>query len=103
MRVTTSSAWLDFLPRRWLDRALLRDFLSYLWHRFVEDRCFETASALAYTTVFALVPLAAAVLGVMSSFPVFQAWTEQLTAFLFANFVPASARAVGGLGSGFSA
>ena len=94
MRVTTSSAWLGFLPRRWLDRALLRDFLSYLWHRFVEDRCFETASALAYTTVFALVPLAAAVLGVMSSFPVFQAWTEQLTAFLFANFVPASARAV---------
>ncbi|MEZ5454630.1 MAG: YihY family inner membrane protein [Lysobacteraceae bacterium] len=79
---------------RLTDRALLQDFLRYLWHRFVEDRCFETASALAYTTVFALVPLAAAVLGIMSSFPVFEAWTEQLTTFLFANFVPASARAV---------
>ncbi|MCG6116764.1 MAG: YihY family inner membrane protein [Aquimonas sp.] len=77
-----------------LDRRRLHAFGVFLWRRFVEDRCFETASALAYATVFAMVPLAAAVFGVISTFPVFDAWSEQLTAFLFNNFVPQAARAV---------
>ena len=77
-----------------LDRRRLRAFGSFLWHRFVEDRCIETASGLAYATVFAMVPFAAAVFGVISTFPVFEAWSERLTAFLFSNFVPEAARAV---------
>lgn len=88
---------LDALKRNTLpllDRRRLRAFGLFLWRRFVEDRCFETASALAYATVFAMVPFAAAVFGVISTFPVFEAWSEQLTAFLFSNFVPEAARAV---------
>lgn len=72
----------------------MRAFTGFLAHRFVEDRCFETASGLAYTTVFAMVPFAAAVFGVISTFPVFEAWSEQLTSFLFSNFVPEAARTV---------
>jgi len=75
--------------RRWL-----RAFLRFLGSRFVEDRCFETASGLAYATVFAMVPFAAAVFGIISTFPVFEAWSERLTGFLFSNFVPAAARTV---------
>jgi len=66
----------------------------YLWKRFLEDRCFETAGALSYTTVFALVPLTAVALAVLSAFPVFGTWTSALIEFVFTNFVPEAARAV---------
>lgn len=87
------SGWLRGLLR-WHPRERLRAFARFLWHRFVDDRCFESAGALSYTTVFALVPLTAAAFGVVAAFPDFQVWLDQLTDFIFANFVPASARAV---------
>lgn len=71
-----------------------RSFVEFLWRRFVDDRCFETAGALSYTTVFALVPLSAVAFGVMSAFPVFQQWTERLSDFVFSSFVPDAARTV---------
>lgn len=83
--------------RRWLarvDRERLALFSGFLLKRFVDDRCFESAGALAYTTMFALVPFSAVVFGVMSAFPVFDQWSASLTEFIFANFVPVSARAV---------
>lgn len=83
--------------RRWwhrLDRERLRTFARFLWTRFLDDRCFEAAGALAYTTVFALVPLSMVVFGILKAFPVFDSWSEQLTNFIFSNFVPSSARAV---------
>jgi len=85
--------WLRDLLRRY-PRERWRAFASFLWHRFVDDRCFESAGALSYTTVFALVPLTAAAFGVVAAFPSFQMWLDQSTDFIFANFVPASARAV---------
>ncbi|GAB2491638.1 YihY family inner membrane protein [Arenimonas alkanexedens] len=83
--------------RRWLDRIdreRIRSFSQFLWTRFLDDRCFETAGALAYTTLFALVPLSMVVFGILSAFPVFDAWSAQLTNFVFSNFVPSSARVV---------
>lgn len=83
--------------RRWLDRIdreRVQSFARFLWMRFLDDRCFETAGALAYTSLFALVPLSMVVFGVLSAFPVFDAWSVQLTNFVFSNFVPSSARLV---------
>lgn len=83
--------------RRWLsgrERERVVALARYLWRRFLEDRCFETAGALSYTTVFAMVPLTAVALAVLSAFPVFGTWTSALTDFVFSNFVPESARAV---------
>jgi membrane protein len=77
-------------------RERLIAFSRFLWHRFVDDKCFEAAGALSYTTVFALVPLAVATLGIMGAFPQFGAWSEQLTDFIFSNFVPSTGRAVQG-------
>ncbi|MBB5016566.1 YihY family inner membrane protein [Rehaibacterium terrae] len=71
-----------------------RAFARFLWQRFLDDRCFETAGALAYTTVFALVPLTAVAFGVLSVSPVFEQWTGQLGDFVFTHFVPEAARAV---------
>ena len=72
------------------------EFGRFLWHRFVEDRCFESAAVLAFGTTLALVPLSTAVFGILSAFPVFDTWSQSLSRFLFTNFVPGAARTVEG-------
>ncbi len=66
-------------------------FARFLAKRFLDDRLFQAAAALAYTTVFALVPLAMVVFGVLSAFPVFEVWSDQLSNYIFSNFVPSAA------------
>ncbi len=78
------------------DRERLVAFAQFTWTRFLEDRCFQTAGALAFTSVFALVPLTAAVLGILAAFPGFADWREQLTQWVFDNFVPTAGSAVQG-------
>ncbi len=60
----------------------------HLWQQFRDDNCFEAASALSYTTLLALVPLMAVVLGVVSAFPVFDHWIAELQNFVFQYFIP---------------
>jgi membrane protein len=91
--------------QRWLariDRERITLFSEFLLKRFIDDRCFESAGALAYTTMFALVPFSAVVFAVLSAFPVFDVWSARLSEFVFANFVPVSARAVEQYLRGFS-
>lgn len=78
------------------DRARASTFARFLWRRFLDDRLFEAAGALSFTTVFALVPLSMVVFGVLSAFPVFERWSDQLSDYIFSNFVPDSARAIEG-------
>ena len=79
---------------RAMDRARALTFARFLWRRFLDDRLFEAAGALAFTTVFALVPLSMVVFGVLAVFPAFSQWRDQLSDYIFSNFVPDSARAV---------
>src|SRR6056297_2240554 len=72
------------------DPRWLRAFGAHLWQHFRQDRCLEAAGALSYTSLLALVPLMAVILGVVSAFPVFDTAVEQLQDFIFANFVPAA-------------
>jgi membrane protein len=76
----------------WRDRALA--FARFLGRRFLDDKCFEAAGALSYTTLFALVPLATAAFGILAAFPQFETWSAQVTRFVFANFVPSAAQEV---------
>lgn len=96
---------LDSLSR-WSDRARDRaragTFVRFLWRRFLDDRLFESAGALSFTTVFALVPLSMVVFGVLSAFPVFNEWSDRLSDYVFSNFVPNSARAIEGVLRQFS-
>ena len=58
--------------RRWIariDRERATQFARYLLRRFIDDRCFESAGALAYTSMFALVPFTTVVFAVLSAFP----------------------------------
>lgn len=76
------------------DRDRVRAFGRFVWRRFLDDKCLETAGALSYTTLFALVPLTAAVFGILSALPSFQGLTERVQHFLFNSFVPAAGEAV---------
>lgn len=58
---------------------------------FLQVNGLVRASALAYTTLLALVPLSVVGLGIMSAFPVFHSYINRIDRFLFRHFVPSSA------------
>ena len=68
----------------------IKRLAAHVWRHFGEDRLFDEAASLSYTSLLSMVPLLAVVFGVASAFPVFQQWGEQLQSFVFDNFVPAS-------------
>lgn len=74
------------------DRTL--NFSYFLWQRFLNDKCFETAGALSYTTLVSLVPLTVAVLAMFAAFPMFEEARDTLINFVFSNFVPAAGETV---------
>jgi len=76
------------MPR--LDRHRAATFVRFTLRRFLDEHCLQTAGALSLTSLFALVPLITVVLGILAAFPVFSKWSEKITAFIFANFVPAA-------------
>ncbi len=63
---------------------------AHVLRHFSEDRLFDEAASLSYTSLLSMVPLLAVVFGVASAFPVFQQWGDQLQSFVFDNFVPTS-------------
>ena len=72
----------------------LRRLARHAWKHFSEDRCFEEAASLGYTSLFALVPLMAVIFGVVAAFPVFSEWSDRLSRFIFSNFLPAASEQV---------
>jgi membrane protein len=72
------------------DRDRLRSFSRFLWQRFIDDKCFETAGALSYTTLVSLVPLIVASLAIFAAFPAFADARSTLISFAFDNFMPAA-------------
>ncbi|HZH43882.1 MAG TPA: YihY family inner membrane protein [Lysobacter sp.] len=98
-RLTALQHWIGSLR----DRGRWGSFARFFLQRLGEDNVFQAAGALAYTTVFAVVPLSMVVFGVLSAFPVFGEWSEALSNYIFSNFVPSAARSVEGYLRQFSA
>lgn len=71
-----------------LTRHRINVFVRFTIRRFLEEHCLQTAGALAFTSLFALVPLITVVLSILAAFPVFAQWRDKITGFIFANFVP---------------
>lgn len=66
----------------------VRRLAKHVWNHFREDRCFEEAASLSYTSLLSMVPLLAVIFGIVSVFPVFNEWSNRLQAFIFDNFLP---------------
>jgi membrane protein len=76
------------------NRERLNTFVRFTAQRFLDEHCLLTAGALAFTSLFALVPLITVVLGILAAFPVFALWRANIAGFAFANFVPAAGNVV---------
>ncbi|MCU0753752.1 MAG: YihY family inner membrane protein [Xanthomonadales bacterium] len=70
-------------------------FLRLVWQRFVDDRCLEAAGSLALTSLFAVVPLGAVSLALISAFPQFEVAKERILGFAIEQLVPTAAQEVG--------
>ncbi len=84
----------DTSHRWWRNRRLLGDFALHLWRQLKAHNAFQAAGSLCFTTLLALVPLLAVVLGALSWLPIADNLADQLQDFLFANFVPAAGATV---------
>jgi membrane protein len=74
---------------------LLGNFLSLVYRRFRDERCFQLCGSLTFTTLLALVPLVTIMLTVMTAFPVLSGMSDRLREFVTDNLVPtASSRVV---------
>ena len=69
-------------------------FVSFVINHFIEDDCSYRASALAFTSLLAIVPMMSVGFAILSSFPVFQDITTPAQDFIFENFVPATGKVV---------
>ena len=69
-------------------------FIFFVSRHFIEDDCPYRASALAFTTLLAIVPLMSVSFAILSTFPVFQNLAAPIRDFIFANFVPTTGKIV---------
>lgn len=49
---------------------------------------------MGYTSLLALIPLLAVIFGIISAFPVFGDWSDQLKVFIFDNMIPAAGETI---------
>ena len=63
-------------------------FVKCVWHRLFDDHIQTNAAALSFTTVLAVVPAAAVMFSMLSMFPVFEEWSQELENFVYNNLVP---------------
>ncbi len=63
-------------------------FIRFVIKHFIQDDCPYIASALAFTSLLAVVPLMSVGLAVLSTFPIFRGFSQPLQDFIFTNFVP---------------
>ncbi|MDM3870106.1 YihY family inner membrane protein [Porticoccus sp. W117] len=63
-------------------------FIVHLTRRFFRDDCPESAAALTYMTLFALVPMLTLMFATFSLFPDFRGLEAKLQSLIFSNFLP---------------
>ncbi|GGO75731.1 UPF0761 membrane protein [Marinobacterium nitratireducens] len=69
-------------------------FLRYLFAQFFSNQGILNASALTYTTLFAVVPLMTVSYAMLAAVPAFQGLGEELQGWVFQNFVPATGEVI---------
>jgi membrane protein len=82
--------WRDRVALTWrsLQQWPWLDTLRTLRQRFREDHLGLTASSLTFTTMIALVPLAAVMFAVFTAFPIFGTFRKALEVYFIQNLVP---------------
>ena len=84
------------LPALYRHATHLLRFCNRVLHRFIADKCIQRASALAYATLLAIVPMVALIFSVFTSFQAFNSVSSKLTEILLEYLLPTSQQAVQG-------
>lgn len=69
-------------------------FILYTLRRFLADNCLQTASALTFSSLLAVVPLMTIGFAIFSAFPAFQSLQSQAQEMIITNLVPAVSDAI---------
>ncbi|MEJ2132925.1 MAG: YihY family inner membrane protein, partial [Gammaproteobacteria bacterium] len=69
-------------------------FVRYIGTQFLAHGGLNTAAALTYTTLFAVVPVMTLGYSTLSILPVFAGVGEQIQSFIFSNFLPSAGEAL---------
>lgn len=69
---------------------MAKHFFRHLAKRFINDGCRQSAAALTYMSLFAVVPLMTLMYSMFSLIPAFQGLEGQVQELIFSNFVPQS-------------
>lgn len=77
-------------------------FLTYLVFRFNRDGCRQSAAALTYMSLFAIVPMLTLMYSMFSLIPAFQDAGSQVEAWIFSKVLPSSGQEITGYLSEFS-
>ncbi|MED5250266.1 MAG: YihY family inner membrane protein [Pseudomonadota bacterium] len=77
-------------PTTLWNRQMIRRILA----RIKTERLPSVASALAFTTLLALVPLLTVMFAILSMFPFFVEWRDEIETLLYSNLAPATGDAV---------
>ena len=78
-------------------------FVGYLARRFQRDGCPQSAAALTYMSLFAVVPMLTLMYSMFSLVPAFQELGSQVQTFIFSKFLPSSGQEITRYLSEFSA
>ncbi len=70
--------------------AMAWSFLRHMGNRYKQDGCRESAAALTYMSLFAVVPLMTLMYSMFSLIPAFQGLGDQVQTLIFDNFLPQS-------------
>src|SRR5687767_15338904 len=81
---------------------MLSNFLKFVWHNFQQNRGLETAKSLTYTSLFAVVPFITLLLAILSAFPSFQVFGNQIETWIFTHLLPSSSSELAGYISEFA-
>jgi len=66
------------------------EFGRFLVRRFMADQGPQSAAALTYTTLFAVVPMMTVTFAMLSAIPAFKGFGEQIQFYIFNNFIPST-------------
>src|SRR5262245_29139274 len=72
----------------------IRWFLAQIVAQFRMHGLLDSAAALTYTTLFAVVPLMTVSYTILSVFPTFATFAGEIQAYVFENFLPSSSAVV---------
>lgn len=76
------------VKRFWDKPRLMRDFLLLFWQQFRDNSCRESAAALTYTTLFAIVPMMTVAFSILSSMPALKSKGDDIQRWAFEYFAP---------------